>query len=106
MPKHKPLELTPQGSPACSVAKQLGIKAFFVQQADEPTGDGESKRPALWLVDAGDGLILMDFMPAKDYSLCVLSMIFSSAKPFIEKGTDGDHMFLIEQLLPINTLNT
>ena len=47
MPKHKSLELTPQGSPACSVAKQLGIRAFLVQQADEPMGDGESKLSAL-----------------------------------------------------------
>ena len=40
IPKHKPMALNPQGSPACSVAKQRGIEAFLVKQACGPMGDG------------------------------------------------------------------
>ena len=45
---------------------------------------------------ASDGFISCVFLP----------MSFSSAKPFMIKGTDEDHVFMIEQLLPINNLNT
>ena len=47
MPKHKPLALNPQGSPACSVAKQRGIEAFFVKQVDGPIGEGAIQQSAL-----------------------------------------------------------